>query len=205
MMIPETGASLDESLRVILGNPVMQVLVSTLGDGLGILRASDRDLQKLPSVGRQTVRKIHALRSMGKQMVLRERAEPVVYITGPSDAYEYLAQEMRSLDREHFRAVLLNTKNRVIGIRTISIGSLNASTVHPREVFKAAVAESACSILLVHNHPSGNPEPSPEDVAVTERLVDAGRLLGINVLDHIIVGESGCASLRELDACQFDG
>lgn len=205
MMIPETGASLDESLRVILGNPIMQVLVSTLGDGLGILRASDRDLRKLPSVGRQTVRKIHALRSMGKQMTLRERAEPALYVSGPEAAYEYLAQEMRSLDREHFRAVLLNTKNRVIGIRTISVGTLDASYVHPREVFKAAVAKSARSIVLVHNHPSGDPEPSPEDVSVTQRLVDAGRILGINVLDHIIIGQAGFVSLRELEACQFDG
>jgi DNA repair protein RadC len=105
---------------------------------------------------------------------------------------------MAALDREHFRAVLLNTKNRILGVRTISIGSLNASIVHAREVFKAAVAESAQAIVLVHNHPSGLPEPSTEDIVVTERLAEAGRILGIEVLDHIVLGSQGFVSLKEM-------
>jgi DNA repair protein RadC len=92
-----------------------------------------------------------------------------------------------ALDREHFVVALLDTKNKLIGINTVSIGSLNASVVHPREVFKPAILANAHAILCAHNHPSGAPQPSQEDRVLTKRLVDAGKLLGINVLDHIIL------------------
>ena len=101
------------------------------------------------------------------------------------------------LDREYFKAVNLNVKNMVLAVDTISMGSLTSSIVHPRELFKAAIKRSAFSLVLVHNHPSGLPDPSTEDIEVTKRLVDAGKLLGIEVLDHVIIGHNPYVSLKE--------
>ncbi|WP_240420333.1 RadC family protein [Paenibacillus periandrae] len=98
--------------------------------------------------------------------------------------------DITNLDREHFIVIYLNVKNRVIGRETISIGSLNAAIVHPREVFKAAIRRGAASIICAHNHPSGKPDPSSEDIELTKRLVEAGEIVGIEVLDHIIVGQT---------------
>ena len=113
------------------------------------------------------------------------------YITSPEDAAEIAAKffEDMATDREVFAVMLLDTKNHVIGINVVSIGSLSASVVHPREVFKAACLANAASIILTHNHPSGDPSPSREDISITSRLVQAGRLMDIPVLDHIIIGD----------------
>ena len=112
-------------------------------------------------------------------------------ISCPEDAAEIAAKffEDMSSDREIFAVMLLNTKNRVIGINVVSVGSLTASVVHPREVFKAACLANATNIILTHNHPSGGPAPSKEDINITARLVQAGRLMDIPVLDHIIIGD----------------
>lgn len=113
------------------------------------------------------------------------------YISSPEDAAEIAAKffEDMSSDREIFAVMLLNTKNHVVGINVVSIGSLTASVVHPREVFKAAILANAASVILTHNHPSGDPSPSREDIGITSRLVQAGRLMDIPVLDHIIIGD----------------
>ena len=114
------------------------------------------------------------------------------YISSPEDAAEIAAKffEDMSSDREIFAVMLLNTKNRVIGINVVSVGSLTASVVHPREVFKAACLANAANIILTHNHPSGDPAPSKEDISITSRLVQAGRLMDIPVLDHIVIGDN---------------
>jgi len=117
-------------------------------------------------------------------------------IRGPDDVEALVGRKLHKETREHFLVLLLNARHEVIGQETISIGSLNASIIHPREVFKPALLASAASIVLVHNHPSGNPEPSEEDLAITKRLVAAGELLGIGVLDHVIVAKRGVVSLR---------
>jgi DNA repair protein RadC len=109
-----------------------------------------------------------------------------------------MSTEMRFLQKEHFVCLFLNTKNVVIGKETLSIGTLDSTLVHPREVFKAAVQRSASSIICVHNHPSGDPTPSSEDVSMTSRLLEAGRMMGIHVLDHVIIGDNRYASLKEL-------
>ena len=101
-----------------------------------------------------------------------------------------LCADMLRLDREEFRVLLLNAKHRVMGVHTVSIGSLTVSIVHPREVYKAAILANAAAIIGIHNHPSGNPDPSPEDHALTKRLAEAGTLLGITLLDHVIIGEN---------------
>jgi DNA repair protein RadC len=125
-------------------------------------------------------------------------------ISSPEDAAAVVREEMRTLDREEFGVLLLNTKNGLIKRCPVSRGSLNASIVEPREVFKDAIAASAASMILVHNHPSGDPTPSSEDIAITKRLVKAGELLNISVLDHVILGqrvtgrEEDFVSLKEL-------
>jgi DNA repair protein RadC len=104
---------------------------------------------------------------------------------------------MRHLDREHFRTIALNSKNQVVGIDTVSIGSLNSSLVHPRELFRTVISRSAAAIVLVHNHPSGDPSPSREDLEVTKRVTEAGKLLGVDVLDHVIIGEGASKFKRK--------
>lgn len=117
-------------------------------------------------------------------------------IRGPEDVFKLIGRRLVRQSREHFLVVLLNARHEVDAVETVSVGSLSASIVHPREVFKPAVVQSAASVVLVHNHPSGDPEPSEEDLSITKRLVEAGELLGIGVLDHVIVGSRGTVSFR---------
>jgi DNA repair protein RadC len=123
--------------------------------------------------------------------------EPKRKIKSPADVYSLLYPKMREQKREKLVALLLDTKNQIIREETISIGSLNANIVHPREVFKAALMESSASVILSHNHPSGDPTPSREDIAVTEKLVEGGKMLGIEVLDHVIIGDGRYVSLKD--------
>jgi DNA repair protein RadC len=109
----------------------------------------------------------------------------------PADVAAMLRTIADELDREHTLAVLLDTRNRVIGINTVSVGTLNSTLVHPREVFKPAILANAASIILAHNHPSGDATPSSEDLALTQRMAQAGEILGIRVLDHLVLGEHG--------------
>ena len=126
----------------------------------------------------------------------RYRGKAPKAIRGPDDVVAVVGRKLGREQREHFLVLLLNARHEVLGKETVSIGSLNASIVHPREVFKPAVLASAASIVLVHNHPSGDPEPSEEDVSITKRLAQVGELLGISVLDHVIIASRGIASLR---------
>jgi DNA repair protein RadC len=116
-------------------------------------------------------------------------AAPRTQIRSSADAAALLRQFLGTVDREHFVVIMMDRKNRLIGINTVSIGSLTASVVHPREVFKAAILSNAAALICGHNHPSGDPQPSSEDRALTERLVEAGKLLGIEILDHVVVGD----------------
>lgn len=118
-------------------------------------------------------------------------------VCSPRDGYELLKQFLDDKDREHFIVVSLDTKNQPVSINVCHIGSLNASIVHPREVMKSAILSNAASIIVGHNHPSGKAEPSREDIEVTKRLVEAGKIIGIEVLDHIIVGDGTFTSLKE--------
>src|SRR5882672_11617731 len=118
-----------------------------------------------------------------------------------AEAAPLVAQYIGDSDREVFAVALLTIRHRVLGLHTVSVGCLTSSLVHPREVFKPAILAGAAALLLAHNHPSGDPEPSGEDVALTRRLASAGTLLGIDVLDHLVLGEGGCfVSLRQRGA-----
>jgi len=129
-------------------------------------------------------------------MKRRYRGKLPKEIRGPDDVVALVGKKLKKEPREHFLVILLNARHEATAVETISIGSLNASIVHPREVFKPALLTSAASVVLVHNHPSGDSEPSEEDLSITRRLVEAGELLGIGVLDHVIVASRGVVSFR---------
>lgn len=117
-------------------------------------------------------------------------------LSEPKDVHDILSGYLHGLDREHFVVLLLDVRRKPIGINTVSIGGLNQTIVHPREVFKPAILSNAAAMILAHNHPSGDPKPSSEDISITQRIVEAGELLGIQVLDHIVIGEDDYCSLK---------
>ncbi len=161
-----------------------------------LAEASLEELCNLKGIGLAKAAQIKAAVELGKRLAcLGPHMRPAV--RSPQDVSMLVMEEMCYLDREHFRAILLNTKNQVLAMETISIGSLNSSLVHPREVFKGAVQRSAAALILVHNHPSGDPTPSAEDLEITRRLDEAGKIIGIEVLDHIIIGDHAFISLKE--------
>lgn len=139
-----------------------------------------------------TLRVLAAI-ELGRRMAA-ERAAPQRSIRGAADVHALMAPRIAHLGHEEFHVVLLNTQHRVLAIRPVSRGLLDASLVHPREVFRAALAANAAAIILVHNHPSGDPSPSPEDRAVTRRLAEAGKVMGVRVLDHVVIGDGRWAS-----------
>ncbi len=161
-----------------------------------LMESKCEELAQVKGIGEAKAAQIKAAVELGRR-VLTAIPEARATISNPADAVHLVMEEMRFLDREHFRCLLLNTKNQVLAIETVSVGSLNSSIVHPREVFKNPLKRSAAALVLVHNHPSGDPAPSREDLDVTKRLVEAGKILGIEVLDHIIIGDQRYISLKE--------
>ena len=134
--------------------------------------------------------------------LVRENAkDEVISINKSSDVYEMVKDELVSSDRERFLSVMLTSKNHLIGVETVSVGSISATIITPRDVFKSAILANAVGIILCHNHPSGELTPSNEDIQVTQILIDAGKLLGIKVIDHLVVSNKGYRSLT--DYCKF--
>ncbi len=161
-------------------------------------RASAEDLTRLRGVGPAAACRLLASLELARRAAVWSTGERPVVST-PEDVVRVCGVQLRGLDREHFWALVLNTKNQLLRVVEVSVGSLNASIVHPRELFKEAVRVSAASVVVVHNHPSGDPTPSGADIQLTRRLVRAGDVLGIDVLDHVVIGDGGAhASLREL-------
>lgn len=143
------------------------------------------ELTKIKGIGPKKAASLLASIELAKRL---NTPEPTKAIRSPKDVAD-LVSDMRYLDREHFKVILLNTKNHVIRIETVSIGTLNSSAVHPREVFKAAIRYSAAGVILVHNHPSGDCSASQQDIDITKRLIEAGEIVGISVVDHVIIGD----------------
>ena len=139
---------------------------------------------------------IGAAVELGKRANLLTGAKRQV-IHSPQEVAALLMPRLRFENKEKFIAILLSTKNHVLATPTISVGTLNASLVHPRELFREAIKNSAASVILVHNHPSGDPQPSQEDISLTAKMVEAGRLLDISVVDHVIIGDGKYVSLKE--------
>lgn len=166
-------------------------------DGLRLLKdASLDELKAIKGIGTAKAIQLLAAIELGRRVSNLEFTDRYC-IRSPEDAAKYMMNEMRFLTQEHFVCLYLNTKNQVMHKQVVFIGSLNASIVHPREVYKEAFRRSAASIICLHNHPSGDPSPSREDIEVTKRLVECGKIIGIDLLDHIIIGENKFISLKE--------
>lgn len=162
----------------------------------GIARASITELTSLKGIGRVKAIEIKAALELGRRLAVTSPEERPL-ITSPADAANMVMAEMRFYEQEHFRAMLLDTRNSVLSIPTIHIGTLNSINVRPADTFRAALKENARSLILIHNHPSQDPSPSPEDVSTTRTFIQAGKLLDIEVLDHIVIGGNRFVSLKE--------
>lgn len=173
-----------------------QLLALDPGGISSLAQSLPQELSKVPGVGIAKACQITAAIELGKRIAAKPR-EKRLNVNSPKEVAGLFMEGMRCLKREYFKVLMLNTKNEIIHIEETSIGNLNSAIVHPREVFSGAIRRCASSVILVHNHPSGNPQPSQQDVDLTARLVQAGELLGITVLDHLIIGDGIFLSLKE--------
>jgi len=162
----------------------------------GLFEASFDELRQVAGIGKVKAGQLLAAFELGKRILLGQD-EDAVTIESPEDVYQ-LSKRIHKAKKEHFLAYLLNARNVVVAEEQISVGTLTMAVVHPREVFEPAVRHSAAGIILVHNHPSGDAEPGDDDRALTKRLVEAGRLMGIEILDHVIVTRNSYTSLKAL-------
>ncbi|MFB5678520.1 DNA repair protein RadC [Paenibacillus terreus] len=185
-----TGTRSESALHV--AHRVLQ----TAGSLRQLVDLSVSEFTQIKGIGLAKAIQLKAGMELGRRLVLARHMESPV-IKSPRDVSDMLSEQLRYLQKEHFVCLFLNTKNHVIARETLSIGSLNAAVVHPREVFRAAIKCSSASIICAHNHPSGDPTPSTEDIQLTRRLVEAGNIVGIDVLDHIIIGDGKYVSLKE--------
>lgn len=194
-----------ELLAIILGGTrnktaldAAEALLNKFSGNLSRLaKATQRELSEdMDGIGHSKAIQIMAAIELGKRIVsYSEKERPAIHT--PSDVARLLMAEMRYYKKEVFKVLLLDTKNRLIKIETVSTGILDASLVHPREVFYAAIQEMASSVILVHNHPSGNIIPSAQDIEITKTMIEAGRIMNIDVIDHIIIGDGKFLSLKE--------
>jgi len=173
-----------------------QQLIIRCGGLRGVAAASVQELSGIPGIGLAKACQLKAAFELGKRLATSSDA-PRPTISSPLDAVNLVMEEMRYYPEERFKVMFLDTRHQVIADEEISRGTLSASLVHPREVFKAAIKATAGAVLLVHNHPSGDPTPSTEDLALTARMVQAGELVGIPVLDHLVIGDGRFVSLKE--------
>ena len=204
ILVGERSLAVSELLAIVIrtgvgGENVIRLAERTLADfgGLpGIARASIKELTQVKGIGTAKAVEIKASLELGRRLIAATPQERPT-VTSPADAANLLMTEMSLLEQEHLRLVLLDTRNHVLSMPTIYIGSLNTSVVRVGELFRAAIKENAAALIVVHNHPSGDPSPSTEDVQVTGQIVSAGKLLDVDVLDHIIIGRQRFVSLKE--------
>ncbi len=156
--------------------------------------------RSIDGIGKRKALAVFAVKELSKRLLQKKNNLRIIH--GPEDAAEYVQEHLALEKKEHFCEILLNTKNHIIGWQVISVGSLTASVVHPREVFAPAVLHHAAAIIVAHNHPSGDPTPSKEDIQVTQRLVKAGKIMDIQILDHIIIGDNNFVSMKEKELMQ---
>ncbi len=196
--------SAQELLALVIGRGIpkksvmniAQELMARFGSIKAINQATIEELSQIKGIGLAKAAQIKACFELGK----REQLEPELKnfdIKDPEAVVKAIRASIKDKAKEHFKLILLNPRNKIIGISTISIGTLNASLVHPREVFKDAIMHSAASVVLAHNHPSGDPEPSEDDLKITKKMVESGKILGIEVLDHIVIGKDNFCSFKE--------
>lgn len=171
-------------------------IISHFGGLNGLINPTIEDLKQIKGVGEAKATQILAISELASRFKSFKSGDDHT-VSSPKDIAFYMINEMKNLKKEYFKLIMLNTKNKIISIKDVSIGNLNSSIVHPREVFIEAIKNSSASVILCHNHPSGDPSPSREDILVTNRLKECGVLLGIDVLDHIIIGNETYISLKE--------
>ena len=176
-----------------------EVLAKYQDKGLvSIMNISPQEIASVHGVGLAKAATIVAAVELGRRLSTRA-AQKLEKIEGPEDVARYASPLLRFEQKEHFLVMLLDVRNRVLAMPTISIGSLTASVAHPREIFREAIRYSAANMILIHNHPSGDPTPSREDIRLTKQMMKAGEIMGIPVLDHIIIAGDGFLSLKEAD------
>ena len=201
-----SALSAAELLALILGRgtrgePVMMIahkLISQFGSLENISTASVEDLLKIKGLGMAKASQLQACFEMSQRLQSPASSSDKTIITSPEVVFQLLKPKIGQFKKEHFIVISCDTRNGIIAMDTVSIGILNASLLHPREVFDTAIRRHAASIVLVHNHPSGNPEPSDADIDITKKMHHAGEIIGIGVLDHIIVAKNSFSSLREM-------
>jgi DNA repair protein RadC len=194
------ACNLAELLAVLVGGPnqieIAEALLAQFGSLHRIQQAHQSEIAGIPGVGPKTAARLKAALALARK-ALQESAEERPRIGSPDDAAALLQYEMGLLEREQLRVLLLDARNRLIEMVILYQGSVNSAHVRVAEVFQAAIQRNARSILLAHNHPSSDLSPSPEDIALTRAVVQAGNLLDISVVDHLVIGKSGFVSLRE--------
>ena len=187
-----TGTKEDSVIRV-----AEKLLSVYKNESLGeFANLSVNDFSKIKGIGKVKAITVLAALELGKRLAEAPSIERKK-ITSPQDVVNYFMPRFRYEKKEHFIVVLLDTKNHILATPVISVGCLNSSIVHPREVFREAIVHFAAAMILVHNHPSGDPTPSKEDIHVTHKLIEAGGLMDIKVIDHIIIGDNCYISLKE--------
>lgn len=199
------GLSNPELLAILLrtgtkGENVISLstrLLSNLGDLDGILDASLEDIKAIKGIKDVKACQIIALSELFKRFKTLRSKNNLFKVSSPKDIAELLINEMSYLNQEVLKLILLNTKNNIIKMENIFKGSLNSSIVHPREIFREAVKYGSANIIITHNHPSGDPTPSREDINITNRLKECGEIMGIKLLDHLIIGNNRYFSLKE--------
>lgn len=192
-IIIQTGCQ--DATAVELGQRVLRAFDNDLSAFFGMSIEELERNEQLKGIGPAKACQIKAAIELGRRVNTHPPEQPK--IGSPGDVAALLTDELRYLKQEHFMVLLLDNKNKVIKTETISIGTINASLVHPREVFVKAIRQHAAAVILAHNHPSGDPRPSAEDRAITKRLLESGELLGIPVLDHVVIGGADYVSFKE--------
>lgn len=157
---------------------------------------SVKDILKIKGLGKGTITKLEALWELYNRFSINKKLEKNYIISKPEDIYDLVKDDMKYFEQEHFRILMLNTKNIVINIKDIFIGASDSSVIETRKVFKEALKYNAKNITICHNHPSGDPNPSKEDVNISLRIKEAGKIIGIDLLDHIIIGDNRFVSLK---------
>ena len=205
-LVGPQSLSLTELLATVIGGhrqlELAQALVSRWGETL--LQVEQAELEQVPGVGRQTAARIKAALELGQRLYAAERGAERYQIRAPQDAANILIPLIGHQEQEHFMLLFLDTRNRVTDREILYKGTLNTSLVRIAEVFRGAIRRSCAAIIVAHNHPSGDPSPSPEDIALTRRLVDTGKTVEVQVLDHVIVGGTRFVSLRERGVGGFE-
>jgi DNA repair protein RadC len=194
------ACSLAELLAAVIGGTqqleTAEALLARFENIRGLFQAHIAEIASVHGIGQQTAIRLKAALALGQRLLDPAEERPAIH--SPADAAALVQHEMSLLEQEYLRVILLNTRNRVIGIEEIYHGSLNSSQVRVGEIFKPAIARMAAAVIVLHNHPSGDCSPSPDDISITRAIVEAGKLIDIECLDHLIIGSAGrWVSLKE--------